>query len=285
MLNPSVGDETFDDKTIKRLIFFTKKFGYGGFYVGNIFPNINTKVKDLYLDLSHDKKKNRKHVNSMIDKSESVENVIFITDDAKDDWWYKISSNGKKTIGPLAELQSEIYRKSNIRNFHMYSTSMFLEDGKSNLAVDVSESSIEDASTPHVSERSNNLTSNQLSEMADKYRTSTFNNEELRELVERANKISSFKNENMRVIAERANKLASLDSDRMREILESANRVSSFDRDRINELAERANTISSFDTEKLRKIIESQRRIQEEDYEVFSKINRYVRKDDEDDES
>lgn len=218
-------------------------------------------------------------------KSESVENVIFITDDAKDDWWYKISSNGKKTIGPLAELQSEIYRKSNIRNFHMYSTSMFLEDGKSNLAVDVSESSIEDASTPHVSERSNNLTSNQLSEMADKYRTSTFNNEELRELVERANKISSFKNENMRVIAERANKLASLDSDRMREILESANRVSSFDRDRINELAERANTISSFDTEKLRKIIESQRRIQEEDYEVFSKINRYVRKDDEDDES
>ncbi len=72
MLNPSVGDETFDDKTIKRLIFFTKKFGYGGFYVGNIFPNINTKVKDLYLDLSHDKKKNREHVNSMIDKSESI---------------------------------------------------------------------------------------------------------------------------------------------------------------------------------------------------------------------
>ena len=72
MLNPSVGDETFDDKTIKRLIFFTKKFGYGGFYVGNIFPNINTKVSDLYLDLSHDKKKNRKYVSSMIDKSESV---------------------------------------------------------------------------------------------------------------------------------------------------------------------------------------------------------------------
>ena len=60
MLNPSVGNETCDDKTIKRLIFFTKKFGYGGFYVGNIFPNINTKVNDLYLDVSHDEKKNRK---------------------------------------------------------------------------------------------------------------------------------------------------------------------------------------------------------------------------------
>ena len=58
MLNPSVGNETCDDKTIKRLIFFTKKFGYGGFYVGNIFPNINTKVNDLYLDVSHDEKKN-----------------------------------------------------------------------------------------------------------------------------------------------------------------------------------------------------------------------------------
>ena len=69
MLNPSFGNEHIDDKTIKRLIFFSKKFGYGGFYIGNIFPNINTKVKDLYLDLSHDKEKNRKHVFSMIKKS------------------------------------------------------------------------------------------------------------------------------------------------------------------------------------------------------------------------
>ncbi len=90
MLNPSVGDETFDDKTIKRLIFFTKKFGYGGFYVGNIFPNINTKVNDLYLDLSHDKKKNREHVNSMIDKSESIVYAWGNTIDNPPDWIDKI---------------------------------------------------------------------------------------------------------------------------------------------------------------------------------------------------
>jgi len=83
-------------------------------------------------------------------QSDNVENVIFITDDAKEDWWYKINSNGKKIIGPLSELQSEIYRESNIKNFHMYSTSMFLEDGKSNLSVDVSESSIEDAEVQHL---------------------------------------------------------------------------------------------------------------------------------------
>ena len=72
MLNPSVANETCDDKTIKRLIFFAKKFGYGGFYVGNIFPIINTKVNDLYLDLSHDEKKNKKYVCRMIDKSKSI---------------------------------------------------------------------------------------------------------------------------------------------------------------------------------------------------------------------
>lgn len=89
-------------------------------------------------------------------QDENIQNVIFITDDAKDDWWYKISSNGKKTIGPLAELQAEIYRESNINNFHMYSTSTFLEDGKSNLSVDVDESSIIDAGTPQVIYESKN---------------------------------------------------------------------------------------------------------------------------------
>ena len=90
MLNPSVGNETYDDKTIKRLIFFTKKFGYGGFYVGNIFSNINTKVNDLYLDLSHDKKKNRKHVGSMIDKSKSVVYAWGKTIDNPPNWIDKI---------------------------------------------------------------------------------------------------------------------------------------------------------------------------------------------------
>ncbi|MDP4529082.1 PIN-like domain-containing protein [Alkalimonas delamerensis] len=83
-------------------------------------------------------------------QSDNVKNVIFITDDSKEDWWCKINSNGNKTIGPLAELQSEIYRESNIENFHMYSTSMFLEHGKANLSVDVSQSSIEDAEVQHL---------------------------------------------------------------------------------------------------------------------------------------
>ncbi|KTG18363.1 hypothetical protein AUR67_20015 [Pseudoalteromonas sp. XI10] len=82
-------------------------------------------------------------------KGDNVENIIFITDDAKDDWWYTINSNGKKNVGPLAQLQAEIYSESKISSFQMYSTSSFMKDGESFMAVEVEDSSIEDASTPH----------------------------------------------------------------------------------------------------------------------------------------
>lgn len=78
-------------------------------------------------------------------KEPGVNSVIFVTDDAKDDWWYKLDSNGNKTIGPLAELQAEIYSESGIDSFHMYSTSTFMKDGESYLSVDVDERSIQDA--------------------------------------------------------------------------------------------------------------------------------------------
>lgn len=83
----------------------------------------------------------------LIEKSSDgkIRAVIFITDDNKDDWWLNIDSNGKKQIGPLPELQTEIYRASEIDSFYMYTTAMFLEDGKINLSVDVQDSSIKDA--------------------------------------------------------------------------------------------------------------------------------------------
>ncbi|ALS33237.1 hypothetical protein PTRA_a2117 [Pseudoalteromonas translucida KMM 520] len=112
-------------------------------------------------------------------QNDNIENVIFITDDAKEDWWYKINLNGKKTIGPLAELQSEIYRESNIKNFHMYSTSMFLEDGKSNLSIDVSESSIEDAEVQHLQPIGNEP----LQKVLNSYQDSFAGNEKLQRIL------------------------------------------------------------------------------------------------------
>ena len=72
MLNPSLANDSKDDRTIRRLNYFTKKFGFGGFYVGNIYPQITPYPKVLYnLNLSHSKK-NYFHIDSMVKKSEKT---------------------------------------------------------------------------------------------------------------------------------------------------------------------------------------------------------------------
>ena len=52
MLNPSYADDEFDDPTIRRLIFFSKKFKYGGFYVANLFTQITPYPKFLKIESS-----------------------------------------------------------------------------------------------------------------------------------------------------------------------------------------------------------------------------------------
>ncbi len=37
MLNPSTADEKDDDATIRKCMRYTRKWGYGGFYVGNLY--------------------------------------------------------------------------------------------------------------------------------------------------------------------------------------------------------------------------------------------------------
>lgn len=77
-------------------------------------------------------------------KDESIRNVIFVTDDSKEDWWFILESRGKKKIGPHADLQSEIYRETNLNLFQMYNTSTFLESGKEILDLGVHDSSIQE---------------------------------------------------------------------------------------------------------------------------------------------
>ena len=47
MLNPSLADNYKDDPTIRRLIKFAKLYGYGGFYVGNLFSYITPYPSEL----------------------------------------------------------------------------------------------------------------------------------------------------------------------------------------------------------------------------------------------
>lgn len=79
-------------------------------------------------------------------KDKEIDSIILVTDDAKEDWWYIIDSNGKKKIGPRAELREEICRESTIKIFEMYNTSNFLDNSKTILKIDISDESINDAS-------------------------------------------------------------------------------------------------------------------------------------------
>lgn len=52
MLNPSVADETSDDKTISKCIKFSKDWGYGGLYVINLCSDISTCPKETISKLN-----------------------------------------------------------------------------------------------------------------------------------------------------------------------------------------------------------------------------------------
>ena len=86
MLNPSTADEINDDKTIKRLIYFTQKFGYGGFYVGNIYSKITPHVIELYKNTSHNEKKNISAIKEIIEKSYKVVFAWGKTIDSEPEW-------------------------------------------------------------------------------------------------------------------------------------------------------------------------------------------------------
>ena len=85
-------------------------------------------------------------------KDENIKNVIFITDDEKEDWWYIAKENGDKAIGPLANLTHEIIEKGNVSLFHMYNTSAFFQAAKEILLVEVQDESINEIKRIHENE-------------------------------------------------------------------------------------------------------------------------------------
>ena len=88
----------------------------GDFFYGNV--KYQNKFGDLII---------WKQIIEYIKENHEINNVIFVTDDSKDDWWFNIESNGKKKIGPHAFLIDEIKRINNVQLFDMYSTSYFLQ--------------------------------------------------------------------------------------------------------------------------------------------------------------
>lgn len=73
-------------------------------------------------------------------KSEKIPNLIFVTGDVKEDWWFEKS--GKK-IGPRRELLNEIYTAApTLENFYMYDTAGFLKHAQKYLKADIQDLTI-----------------------------------------------------------------------------------------------------------------------------------------------
>ena len=77
--------------------------------------------------------------------------LIIVTDDAKEDWWFKV---GSETVGPRVELIKEFRNKTN-QTFHMYRTARFMELAKKYDKVTVSNDSIKEVKSTSAIDYSN----------------------------------------------------------------------------------------------------------------------------------
>lgn len=101
------------------------RFGYGGVMYARQYG-------DLYVwkqVLDHAKK--------------GTKSVVFITDDAKEDWYWHVHSQGPKRIGPRPELVDEFRRETGAALFHAYSSGQFLKNSTDYLKSGASETAIE----------------------------------------------------------------------------------------------------------------------------------------------
>lgn len=69
-----------------------------------------------------------------------IKEVIFITDDTKEDWWWK---KGGKTYGPHKSLIEEIKKKSTVERFWMYNSLGFVKNAEKYLGTKIKENTLD----------------------------------------------------------------------------------------------------------------------------------------------
>lgn len=74
---------------------------------------------------------------------ENDKDIIFVTGDQKEDWWYRV---GEKTLGPRIELRKEFFENTN-KLFHMYNMKGFLEQTKNTHGVKIEQKVIDEVET------------------------------------------------------------------------------------------------------------------------------------------
>lgn len=68
-LNPSVADAEVDDPTIKRCISYCKQWGYGGFYMVNLFAFKATSPKEMLQQQDPVGEDNDRHIQEILSKA------------------------------------------------------------------------------------------------------------------------------------------------------------------------------------------------------------------------
>lgn len=81
--------------------------------------------------------------------NELQKDVIFITDERKIDWWWKLKDG--RIMGPRQELIAEIKEIANV-NFHMYSSERFLSYGQTFLKEKINQSALKEIETMKLAE-------------------------------------------------------------------------------------------------------------------------------------
>lgn len=97
-------------------------------------------------------------------QKEKKTKIIFVTDDAKEDWWLKYNLEGTKTIGPRPELIEEAKLIGGIDTFIMYNPGGFLRYAKDFLKTEISETTIEDVRDTSKENQKRKLTTHQIFE-------------------------------------------------------------------------------------------------------------------------
>ncbi len=78
MLNPSTGDAEKDDQTIRRLINFAKRWGYGGLAIVNLYPLRSPKPSEMWASKERSHDDNHQWLDTIIVIAENNGNKLLI---------------------------------------------------------------------------------------------------------------------------------------------------------------------------------------------------------------
>ncbi|HFG6905459.1 PIN-like domain-containing protein [Acinetobacter baumannii] len=77
-------------------------------------------------------------------KDPKIKNIIFISEDVKEDWRIIENLNGKKILGARPELKQEIFKEASVENFYIFDINDFLKHTNNSLNLRLNPDSVAD---------------------------------------------------------------------------------------------------------------------------------------------